>query len=661
MRAASRVWLVPWLTFSLALAAHAAGPTESERAELRKELQALRQTIGRLESRTRLERTDVPDVAVYAKAVEWILRHDEFYKPEYVQQARTALDTGRHRAEAIAGGRRPWTAQLGTTVRGYRSRIDGSIQPYALSLPQGFDPEDSRRWPLHVKLHGRAGQMNEVNFIHRFDNSPAPLDQTWVQLDVFGRTNNAYRWAGETDVFEALADVRRRLRIDGSRMTLHGFSMGGAGAWHLGLHYPSLWSSVGPGAGFVDFYKYQKQNEQLPPYQHATLGIYDAVDYALNASNVPVCTYGGELDAQLLASTTMVDLAAKQDVAIKLLIGPGMGHKFHPDSFREFMAFHLEKARIGRPSFPGRRQLRFATRTVKYNRCEWLTIEEIVEQYAPTRVETVSDADGRLKIETHNVAVLQIARDIADTVTIDGTTLPLGQAADNLLPGVYFEQTADGWVGWDYEESKAYEDFAPRFGLRKRHNLQGPIDDAFMESFVCVRGTGTPLSAAHQKWVDWTLDRFRREFDKWMRGEVRVVDDSALTEDMIRQHHVILFGDPQSNRVLGRIVSQLPISWDGPTFRIQDQTYSADQHGAVMIYPNPLNPRRYVVLNSGHTFHAADFQASNAWLFPRLGDVAVLKFAKDGEDNYLETVQRADIFDGSWSLRVAEPERDSAD
>ena len=104
---------------------------------------------------------------------------------------------------------------------------------------------------------------------------------------------------------EAIQDVQRRFRVDPNRITLHGFSMGGAGAWHLGLHHPAMWSSVGPGAGFVDFYRYQKQTEQRPPWQHANLGIYDAIDYALNAFNVPVCTYGGENDAQLVASTSV--------------------------------------------------------------------------------------------------------------------------------------------------------------------------------------------------------------------------------------------------------------------------------------------------------------------------------------------------------------------
>ena len=32
-------------------------------------------------------------------------------------------------------------------------------------------------------------------------------------------------------------------------------------------------------------------------------------------------------------------------------------------------------------------------------------------------------------------------------------------------------------------------------GLRKRHGLQGPVDDAFVESFLCVRPTGSGTKA----------------------------------------------------------------------------------------------------------------------------------------------------------------------
>lgn len=596
---------------------------EAAVAPLREQVQALRQQ-PQMDSRD--FRALWADVAVFEKAVNWALKHDEFPKADYEQQTRRAIAAGLQRAAALAADTPDWPLRAGTSIRGYISRIDGSVQPYALTLPPGVNPREGRRWPLHLVLHGRANDMNEVNFIQRFESRRSDPPQTWIQLDVYGRGNNAYRWAGETDVFEALDDVRRRFRIDDNRITLHGFSMGGAGAWHLGLHYPDRWSSVGPGAGFVDFYRYQNQTKQLPPWQHATLGIYDAVDYALNAANVPVCTYGGELDPQLAASTTMAAAAAERDVPIEVIVGPGMGHKFDPASLEKFMAFHQEKSAAGRPSPQARRRIRFTTRTLRYNQCDWLTIDEVQSVYQPSEVDAEINEAGDVEIVTDNVAALSISRDAGEAVILDGDRLPCRAAAGGLLPDVTYRLTSDGWEVLDYDASREFADNPER---RKRHGLQGPIDDAFMDAFVCVRGTGEPLHATGHTWALSVLEQFRREFELWFRGEVRVVDDTAVDERLIADHNLILFGDPGSNAVLRRVLPDLPIQWTADAITIGGQSWSADTHGIRLIYPNPLNPRRYIVINSGHTMHDADFRASNAWLFPRAGDVAIQRIPAD--------------------------------
>jgi dienelactone hydrolase len=486
-----------------------------------------------------------------------------------------------------------------------------------------------------------------VSFIQAHDGKPATND-TWIQLDVFGRTNNAYRFAGEADVFEALADVKRRYRIDDRRIVLHGFSMGGAGSWHLGLHYPALWCSVGPGAGFVDFYKYQKVTDPLPFYQDLALSIYNPIDYTLNAFNVPICTYGGEKDEQLVASTEMVERAKQLGIPIKLIIGQGMGHAFSPEGFKEFMAFHHDRQEAGRDVYPGTRKLKFTTRTLKYNTYEWGSIEELIEPYRETLVEGEVDNNASLlKLTTKNVAVIQVARDLAEKIELNGVMFPLAGAAEGLLPNVYFELSGSSWNLMNYSSSLA---FPKNVDFRKRHNLQGPIDDAFMQPFVCVRGTGTPWNADHAAWVTWTLDRFASEFDKWLRGKVPIVNDTEVTSEMMLEKNLILFGDPGSNSVLAKVAPRLPVRWTTTGIGVFGESYETASHGLSMIYPNPMSPRKYVVVNSGHTFHAADFKNSNAWLFPRLGDIAVQKFEKLEAGGYKETIVQADFFDSSWKL-----------
>src|SRR5207248_644496 len=93
---------------------------------------------------------------------------------------------------------------------------------------------------------------------------------------------------------------------------------------------------------------------------------------------------------------------------------------------------------------------------------------------------------------------------------------------------------------------------------RKRHGLQGPIDDAFMGSFLMVRPTGKPLNDQVGAWagseLKHALDHWRKQF----RGDTRVQDDAAVTDQDITAHNLVLWGDPQSNKVLAKIADKLP-------------------------------------------------------------------------------------------------------
>eukprot|EP00456_Euglypha_rotunda_P086621 TRINITY_DN878_c0_g1_i21.p1 TRINITY_DN878_c0_g1~~TRINITY_DN878_c0_g1_i21.p1 ORF type:complete len:654 (-),score=132.57 TRINITY_DN878_c0_g1_i21:8206-10167(-) len=648
-------FLCGFVTVCAAWAQHTSAQPAGDAAEsIQQKLTSLNQAVEKL----KVGRDDirpVADVEVFAKAADWIVRHNEFYKPDYAKWTTELLDTGLHRAQELAESKPTWLGRKGSTILGYYSEVDGSVQPFAVRIPQDYDPKGPKRWPLHVELHGRGDTLNEVSFIHAHEGKHPKGDDSYIQLDVFGRTNNAYRWAGEKDVFEALAATKRLFRIDDGRVTLRGFSMGGAGAWHLGLHYPSQWCSVGAGAGFCDTVHHLGLKQPLSPLHQQTVRIYDAQDYALNAFNVPIIGYGGELDKQIFASQTMHELGEKLGVPIPRLIGPKTEHKWHPDSLAEFMKFHAEHSAQGRPQYPAPSKIRFITYTLKYNSTDWLIVEEQIKPYEASIVEAeVDSATDTLKVTTQNTSVLQIMRDVAANVVIDdGKPLPLGSAAGGLLPGVYFEKREDGWVGWDYNQSHKYAAHdTDGDEPRKRHNLQGPIDDAFMSPFICVRPTGVPWSAAQNDWAKWTLTRFENEYDKWMRGRVPVINDTQVTDELIESKHLILFGDPGSNAVLAKIVGRLPVKWTKSEIGVKGQTFDTSNHGIALIYPNPLNPNRYVVVNSGHTFHEPDFKASNANLYPKLGDIAVLKFAAT-TNGFTQDPVFAEIFDPRW--RLSEP------
>src|SRR5437868_8144451 len=90
------------------------------------------------------------DIEIFLKAVEYALLHREFYVPKDFEKADWALAEANKRIDdwnpllAIRTRGRtdwPWTVAAGRVVRGYRSAIDGSAQPYGLEIPEDHDFE----------------------------------------------------------------------------------------------------------------------------------------------------------------------------------------------------------------------------------------------------------------------------------------------------------------------------------------------------------------------------------------------------------------------------------------------------------------------------------------------------------------------------------------
>ena len=88
--------------------------------------------------------------------------------------------------------------------------------------------------------------------------------------------------------------------------------------------------------------------------------------------------------------------------------------------------------------------------------------------------------------------------------------------------------------------------------------------------------------------------------------------------------HLIVFGDPQSNQVMARALPNLPLRWDARELSLGGKTYDSAKHTVAMVYPNPLNPRRYIVMNSGHPFHRAARAATTPPPFPHFPDFSLL-------------------------------------
>ena len=185
----------------------------------------------------------LPDVQIYHNAVRYAVEDNIFYKTNDFAAARKFLTEGTERARALREGRSPWTAATGLVVRGYRSRIDDSVQPYGLVVPASYREGTGHQHRLDFWFHGRNGNLSEISFISDRENNRGEFtpEDTFV-LHPYGRYCNANKFAGEVDAFEALENVRKHYPIDENRISVRGFSMGGAATWHLAAHHAGLWA-----------------------------------------------------------------------------------------------------------------------------------------------------------------------------------------------------------------------------------------------------------------------------------------------------------------------------------------------------------------------------------------------------------------------------------
>ncbi|HAM70882.1 MAG TPA: hypothetical protein DCM86_04485 [Verrucomicrobiales bacterium] len=606
------------------------------------------------------------DAAVFHKAALWALRFETNLASTDLAQVKKALQRGTERADALLTGRSPWQAKRGPLLRGFISSVDGSTQPYGLILPAGYNP--SRPTRLDVVLHGssKPAGVSELRFGRPFDEGDSgggtPPDAEFIELHPLGRVENCYRWAGETDVLEAIEAACRNYAIDRSRILLRGMSMGASGTWHLGLKHPDRFAAIGPYCGYVDTHRFSEtpvpgfvRVGPLPWQQERMLHMLDSVDYAANAGVVPAIGAIGGKDVFFQAHVIMGEAMAREGLSMVNLISPGTGHTIDPVTHGEQLRRLGQYARQGLDPAP--RHLRFVTWTLKYSRCHWLELLGLEEHYR--RAELVAEASEQGDVDL--LAVTNITR-----IAIHPPMLPLPSSHLRIRgQEVSLRRRPPGPPGpprvielhrgrW----TEAADPPAPR-PPGKRPGLQGPIDDAFTAPFLCVRGTGQPWNPAIQEWADATLRRFSQEWARYMRGDLPVKDDHDVTPEDLHARNLVLFGDPGSNPWIRAALPKLPLTWTRNLIRLAGEERPARNHAPALICANPLPGAdgKYLVINSGHTFHEAEFAAFNYLLFPRLGDWGMMRVGGEaskwqpGGVSFPEEVEEFGFFDESWSTR----------
>lgn len=591
-----RVGVLPFLLSLLCVGAPRAASAQPS-------LDALRERIAAAEA----QRPEAVPAATLT-SISYLVDVAERIEPRF----EVASESWRARADryldAVEAGRDPYPEQRGIiTNRGYDSAASTLRQGYGIYIPPDYDP--SRRYPLLVILHGGSSNGNlflgvvlgnNMDWLtynqHLWDDYEPRWSPEWIIVTPDGFGQVLWRWMGEQDVLDVLADVQRHYSIDADRVWLGGISNGGVGTYAIGTRHAYRFSVVTAMAGAPSWVQYT--GGQPTADERTAMLMQSGMHLVENSLDTDFRMFHGTVDPGPMRPAYVHEM---EEHMHELGIEPQMtwyemGHDILYVVHRHGRIYDvLESITRDRR----RADVQLVTGDYRASRQHWLTAERIVDY--PRLAHVVGHAeDHQITLTTERVS--QLALDLRDApvstdgdlvVVVDGQRAYEGPRAP-LGHVLHLRREADGWHPGFLEREEGT--------LAKVPGASGPITDAYRDAMIHVYGTQDPR----------VTDDLRRAAERGAHGWVQglwnyhqpVVADTALTDEQMRTHHVVLYGTPGSNSVLERIAERLPIRVTADGVRVGDTTYDERGVGVRFVYPSPLAEGRYVIVQAAPTSDA---------------------------------------------------------
>ena len=463
----------------------------------------------------------------------------------------------------------------GPQVLTFFSDADDTEQPYGVYIPKNYDPQ--RKYPLVVMLHG-AGSNHRLALRRVFGKSNGPgetdveasryfpewKDVEYIVASPYVRGTAGYQGIPEKDVFDMLADVKRRFNIDEDRTYLTGLSMGGGGTLWIGLSRPDIWAALAP---------------VCPAPPNGT----DAL--SPNALNVPVHFFHGDKDQAVPVTVSRDWVKRLKDLgtSVEYQEYPGVNHNSWENAYKDEFIFSWF-SQFKKNPFPDR--VRFNTANYKYNRAYWITFDQLTpgtvasidaKFTAPNQLEITTNALGAFTCSLANHP--QFKSDQPLQLTIDGGKKIKIPATTSLSM-----KLVDGkWITGKYE--------AP--ATRKQQGSEGPIRATFSSRHIYVYGTNgnptpeelTSRKAVAEEAANWSV--YRGEFLGRVMFFPRVLADKDLRPSDFESSNLILFGTKETNSVIEKYSDRLPMHL---------QPDATKSHGLFYVFPIDGH---YVAVSSG--------------------------------------------------------------
>ena len=504
----------------------------------------------------------------------------------------------------------------------YWSDLMQRIEAIWIHVPPGYDPDKLYQLFLCHKsgggIHFKKGKAT---------GGYRPTAEVANKFDTFFAWSSLYygvkgRMCAVDEVIEAMPAICQAFSVDPDRIFTTGYSDGGFTNIWLGAYYPHLFAGIAPG---VANWQYSNVSQ---------IGLYGVPMLAVDGWN------DGGYNRKNFARFHTLDTMGYDVAATWSHQGHSYAHFEKLATFSKTLAWAKTKRRNLWP-----KRVRYATWDVTWHRAYWFTIQRFAEPCLPAQIDAQVKGN-RIEVQAWNVAAYKLAlsdklvdpkKDV--TVLTNGKGSYTGPFKAELLielvprPNGKYVKDADlpGGIGCQIVRSW-YGAKRERGGLR----IPG-------RAWLRVRPTGGDAK---------TKDLLKNWAGKWCK------DDTAVSKKDIATKSLLLFGGPDVNKITAKIAAELPVTFGKSKFTVGETVYDRPDQYVKFIHPNPLNPKKYVIVYAVNDAATAakgkfrDLTGETAWTF-RKGDCMVFNAPRPerkwgvalggrttGVDYY--------IFDGAW-------------
>jgi poly(3-hydroxybutyrate) depolymerase len=496
-------------------------------------------------------------------------------RPTDVEYVLRVLEEAEDWIDTLAAGRDPFQERKGLFEKAFYSNVDGSLQPYTVFVPKDYDRKTPR--PLLLLLHGSGGDQWEIpqaaanldgRSVFRGALEEKLQEPTFLLCAPLARGPSGYEQIAEVDVLQMLDEIQRDYRVDPNRVYAMGWSMGGAGSYLMASRFTDRFAAVMPIAGSMD-------TLLMPNTRHLAIwnfhelgddevspGFTNVAESAFRALGLP---YHDGIREQPFVWSPWSD--------------HWVGYRMS-GSWSEVEEILGTYRRISSP-----KQVTLVSTGLRHNRAYWVRIDSFEHYYEP--------ASLKARLEGNNIEIT--------STNVRALTLFLSPSLVDMSASVRVKQNGQEILA-SKPEAELRLGAPTEPGVRKEHGLSGPLSDIFYEPFLVVYGT----QGQDKQEIEAGRKEAEAILNKGLRGVrfycVPIKSDREVTNaDMVR-FHLLLVGTPESNLLLSRIQNQLPIRVEGGAVVVGDRRFVGQGVGFRLIYPNPLNPHKYVVVCSAVTY-----------------------------------------------------------